>query len=115
MALKEGKGKPIISSSSVTEGSQIEGPSFIDGGSSLIDCQIYSSYICERTVLRRSSVENSLIMSDCIIEGAKILNSILAEGCKVENGAIIEESVLGDGVTIREDTVIRGKVGKAHL
>lgn len=111
MALKEGKGKPIISPSSGIKGSAINGPSFIGAESSLIDCQISSSYICKSTKMKGAFLENSLIMDGCSIgEGAKISNSILAEGCKIGDGAIIDEGILGDGIVVLGNSAIKGRV-----
>ena len=111
MTLKRGKGKPIISPSSNTTGSLIEGPSFIGPNSSVIDCRLSSSYICKGIGMDGASVENSLIMDGCsIAKGAKISNSILVNGCRIGEGAIIENSVLGDEIAVRENTVIKGKI-----
>ncbi len=94
-------------------GSSVDGPFYIGEKSSMKYSISDSSVILKDCIVEDSDITGSLIMSGCTVVSSKLINSILGKGCKVMKGSVIEDSVLGDGTLVPENTkIVRNEVIK---
>lgn len=92
-------GSVLVGSGVTLDGSQVSGPAIIGPGSEVHDSQIGpGTSIGAGCILRRVTVDDSIVMDGAVIEGVRLRNSIVGRNAvvKAQPGRVFDGLLLGD-------------------